>query len=136
VDRTEYLVKEAEYVRQTVLSLLNKIEENERYALLTTGAIWSWAIANSQVQGIRLLWWSPLIIQILFALRALVTWKNLSSHLKYLSKIEKEIMLDGAFGLGTYLQKEWGKLPERSGAVFWILLVMITILINLFLPFK
>lgn len=89
MDRTEYLVKEAEYIRQTVLSLLNRIEENERYALLTTGAIWSWAIANSQVQGIRLLWWSPLIIQILFALRSLVTWKNLSSHLKYLSKIEK-----------------------------------------------
>ncbi len=136
VEKNEYLIEEAEYTRQTILFLIDKLQELERYALLTTGAIWSWAIANSQAQGIRLLWWSPLIIQSLFALRALVTWKNLSSHLEYLSEIEKEIMGEGSFGLGAYLQKKWGKLPGRSGALFWVLLIVITFLINLLLSFK
>ena len=55
MDEHEYLQKEAEYIRGAILISIDKIEELERYALLTTGAIWSWSAANSQSPAVRII---------------------------------------------------------------------------------
>jgi len=132
----DYLQKEAEYLREAILTLIDKIEELERYALLTTGAIWSWAVANSQNPSvrIRILLWVPFIIQSLFAYRALVKWRHLKLHMEYLAMLESQMELKSAMGIGSFILQKWGKLARRTGAIFWILLSLITVLVNLFIP--
>lgn len=135
MDTMEYLIQESEYVRQSILPLINNLQALERYALLTTGVIWSWAATNSQSPGVRLLYWLPLLIQVLLGIRALVTWKSLYAQIKYLSQLERKIIGEEPYGLGTYLIHEWGNLAERSGTLFWYTLWGITTLINLIIAF-
>lgn len=134
MNQIDYLAKEAEYVRDTILVIIDKIEALERYALFSTGAIWGWAVANSQSPGVRFLWWSPIIIQSLFSFRAWVKWKHLELHMKYLSRIEKELKLEASYGIGTYVLTKWGKVAEMTGVSFWVILNFTTILISLLLP--
>jgi hypothetical protein len=130
----DYLQKEAEYLRAAILTLIDKIEELERYALLTTGAIWSWAVTNSQNPSVRFLLWAPFVIQSLFAFRALVKWKHLKLHMEYLAKLESQMELKSAMGIGSFILQKWGNLARRTGATFWISLSLITVLVNLFIP--
>ena len=63
MDQGEYAKNEAEYARSAISPLLARIEELEKYALLLTGAIWAWAVANNTNQAVKLLLWAPLLIQ-------------------------------------------------------------------------
>ncbi|ABW32842.1 hypothetical protein [Acaryochloris marina] len=131
---SEYLEKEAEYTRAAVLTLIDKIEELERYALITTGAIWSWAAANNQSSAIHYLLWSPFFINSLFAFRAYVKWRHLKLHMEYLANLESKLDLKISIGIGNTTLKKWGKLAEKTGSSFWIILVLVNFFVSLFAP--
>lgn len=135
VDQNEYARKEAEYARNAIVPLLSRIEDLEKYALLTTGGIWAWAVANNTNQAVKLLLWAPLVIQSLLAFRALIAWKNAKLHMDYLTVLEAEIGVPPGMGVGCAIYMRWKPLAERTGGLFWLTLFIISLLVVLLVPF-
>ena len=115
MDQSEYAKKEAEYARSAISPLLARIEELEKYALLLTGAIWAWAVANNTNQAVKLLLWAPLVIQSLLAFRALIAWKNARLHMEHLAKLEVEIGVPPGMGVGTAFMCDGNNLRKIQG---------------------
>jgi hypothetical protein len=135
MDQGEYAKNEAEYARSAISPLLARIEDLEKYALLLTGAIWAWAVANNTNQAVKLLLWAPLLIQSLLAFRALIAWKNARLHMDYLAKLEIEIGVPPGMGVGTAIYVRWKQLAENTGGIFWVALFTISLAVVLFVPF-
>lgn len=135
VDQSEYARKEAEYARDAIAPLLSRIEDLEKYALLTTGAIWAWAVANNTNHAVKLLLWAPLVIQSLLAFRALIAWKNAKLHMDYLAALETEMGVPPGLGVGHAIYVRWKRLAEQTGGLFWLTLFIISLLVVLLVPF-
>lgn len=135
MDQNEYTMKEAEYARSAISPLISRIEDLEKYALLLTGAIWAWAVANNNNEAARLLLWAPLAIQSLLAFRALVAWKNARLHMEYLARLEAEIGVPLGRGVGSAIYARWKPLAKNTGGLFWIVLFVISLVVVLFVPF-
>jgi len=135
MDQHEYAKKEAEYARSAISPLLSRIEDLEKYALLLTGAIWAWAVANNTNQAVKLLLWAPLAIQSLLAFRALIAWKNARLHMEYLIKLENGMGVPPGMGVGSAIYARWKRLAENTGAIFWVALFTISLIVVLFIPF-
>ena len=135
MDQNEYAIKEAEYARSAISPLLARIEDLEKYALLSTGAIWAWAVANSTNQAVKLLLWVPLVIQSSLAFRALIAWKNAKLHMEYLARLEAEMGVPPGMGVGSAIYVRWKQLAENTGGLFWVALFVISLVVVLFVPF-
>ena len=135
MDQNEYAIKEAEYARSAISPLLARIEDLEKYALFSTGAIWAWAVANSTNQAVKLLLWVPLVIQSSLAFRALIAWKNAKLHMEYLARLEAEMGVPPGMGVGSAIYVRWKQLAENTGGLFWVALFVISLVVVLFVPF-
>ena len=135
MDQNEYAIKEAEYARSAISPLLARIEDLEKYALLSTGAIWAWAVANNTNQAVKLLLWVPLVIQSSLAFRALIAWKNAKLHMEYLARLEAEMGVPPGMGVGSAIYVRWKQLAEYTGGLFWVVLFVISLVVVLFVPF-
>ena len=135
MDQNEYAIKEAEYARSAISPLLARIEDLEKYALLSTGAIWAWAVANNTNQAVKLLLWVPLVIQSSLAFRALIAWKNAKLHMEYLARLEAEMGVPPGMGVGSAIYVRWKQLAENTGGLFWVVLFVISLVVVLFVPF-
>ena len=135
MDQNEYAIKEAEYARSAISPLLARIEDLEKYALLSTGAIWAWAVANNTNQAVKLLLWVPLVIQSSLAFRALIAWKNAKLHMEYLARLEAEMGVPPGMGVGSAIYVRWKQLAENTGGLFWVALFVISLVVVLFVPF-
>ena len=135
MDQTEYAIKEAEYARSAISPLLARIEDLEKYALLSTGAIWAWAVANNTNQAVKFLLWVPLVIQSSLAFRALIAWKNAKLHMEYLTRLEAEMGVPPGMGVGSAIYVRWKQLAENTGGLFWVALFFISLMVVLFVPF-
>ncbi len=56
---TEFLMKEAEYIRKAYDERVSQTRALERYALLSTGIVWSWCATNFEFPAVKILVWMP-----------------------------------------------------------------------------
>ena len=78
----------------------------ERYALLATGAIWSWCVSNASAPGVKLLAWAPFVLSQLFGFRALDLGSELRRIQRYLAAVEATISLPDGLGWHRYARTQ------------------------------
>jgi len=128
---SEFLLKEFELLRNELDESVKEARAIERYALVTTGAIWSWVVAQTEETTIyQPLVWLPAILVLFFAFRAL----GLSVHVrdigKHLAEIEQAFHLPEDLGWEQLYEKKYHGTPKRiSVYVFWAGLLIATIAI-------
>ena len=131
--REDYLSGEVEFLRNRYAEWVKETRVLERYALVTTGAIWSWgAVKFSNHEFAPIIWapviimWAPVIITLMFGLSTLGVYRNMVAAREYLLKIEKSVKLDEDFGWWQYLKAHGDPLRDRTGTAFWWVLVPLT----------
>jgi hypothetical protein len=127
----EYLLKESEHLKKVYDESAKEISILERYALVATGAIWSWCAANVKSPVFHVLIWVPLIIQILFGLRAWGIYQSMVSTREYLERIEMTVQLPEGLGWGRFLKQHSRGLRVSTSYAFWIALHIITLVVAL-----
>ncbi len=134
---SEYLINEANYLRESFDTSAKEIGMLERYALLTTGTIWAWIVSNvdNSAFNIEYIIWLPLFIQVLFGLRAWSVYNDMRALLNYISEIEKSFKLTSNLGWAQYWTRNRSKYRSTTGYVFWIILNLATILIATLVTF-
>jgi hypothetical protein len=127
-----FLLSEAEYLRKVYYDSDKEIGVLERYALVASGAIWSWCAANADSAVFPVLVWLPLLLQILFGLRAWGIYRMMITTRRYLAEVEeKTVGLSKDLGWGRYLSQHGRGLRVATGYLFWAVLHAISILIAL-----
>ena len=128
ISSDDYLTKEVDYLRHLLADLSAQIATSERYALLATGAVWSWAAANLRAPEARAIVWVPLLLTQLFGFRAWGFGRTLRLIRKYLRRVEETVALPDGLGWQKFLSRD----PSRSvqwltGFGFWVLLSLATL---------
>ncbi|MGI9487695.1 MAG: hypothetical protein ACR2RF_17815 [Geminicoccaceae bacterium] len=128
-----FLLREHEAVRTELDEAVRETRVLERYALLVTGAIWSWAMSIDN-EFYSWLAWLPLLLILFLAFRAFVLTMHIDDLARYLMKIEKKFELSGGLGFETYFQDR-GKVKRFSAYAFWCLLLITSIIIPIAFDF-
>jgi hypothetical protein len=133
IEPDDYLGKEIDHLRRRFTEIADQVAALERYALLATGAIWSWCVSNADAPGTKLLVWAPFVMTQLFGLRAWGLGRTLRLIRRYLVAVEATVPLPDGLGWQRYLARE----PSRSvqwltGTGFWVLLSLVTLAFTLF----
>ena len=102
-DIIEFLLKEAEHVRNAYDQRLSQTRALERYSLFTTGIIWAWCSTNIALPAVKLLVWMPALITFLFGIRAWGNQKVMYGARDYLVKLENKLSLPEDMGWGKHL---------------------------------
>ena len=114
----EYLVKEAEFLRNVYSERAKETRLIERYALIAAGAIWSWCATHLDAPTLKLLVWVPPIMTGLFGLRAYAIYRAMITTRNYLATLESKLNLPEGFGWGHHLRaQERGQL--YTSLAFW-----------------
>ena len=123
----DFISKEYEALRREMDEAVKETRVLERYALLATGAIWSWLIGTS---GYELAKWLPAFIVGFLGFRALALTSHIDFLGKYFAKVEKAFPLPS--GLGFEQQFEGSSVAERKRRTaywFWGVLLFFTVVI-------
>jgi hypothetical protein len=125
----DYLLREAEQLRNLYADSIKEIAMLERYTLLATGAIWSWGASQKISEYLSFLVWVPLVIQLFFGLRAWGIYQDITWIRKYLSGIETTLGLPDELGWGHRQADPRLRLRIITGFAFWIALPVLTAVI-------
>ena len=122
----QYLLKEAEFLRNVYNERAKETRLLERYSLIATGVILSWCAANLDAQALKLLLWVPAIITCLFGIRAYSIYRIMVVTRDYLASLESKLGLPNDFGWGHQLkQQELGQV--FTALMFWFILQVFTL---------
>lgn len=122
----QYLLKEAEFLRNVYNERAKETRLLERYSLIATGVIWSWCAANLEAPALKLLLWVPAIISSLFGIRAYSIYRIMVATRDYLASLESKLGLPNDFGWGHQLkQQEQGQM--FTALMFWFILQVFTL---------
>jgi hypothetical protein len=135
-DITEFLLKEAEHVRNVYDERVSQTRALERYSLFTTGIIWAWCSTNFEFPAVKILVWMPALITFLFGIRAWGNARAMYSARDYLAKLESKILLPEDIGWGKHLTKNEEPRLSITAYIFWAVLQFFTLIIPLFLSQK
>lgn len=107
-DSKKFLLSEYSSLRQEILDTVKEVPSNEKFALVFSGVYWGWILTNISVKSHLLVAiWVPVILTILFMLRASALEKKFESFHMYLLKIENTFNL-GDLGWETHLKNREG----------------------------
>jgi hypothetical protein len=125
-----FRVKHWEQLRAEMNQSLARVVELERYALLSTGAIWTALAATTGSDWDPVIKWLPLVLNTFFALRALgfvMRMRELARHL---------VAAERHFGLPPEVASEERSTARRltfiTALVFWPLLLATTFVLPFF----
>jgi hypothetical protein len=141
----QFLLEEQKQRRAEIENLIKRIEDDQRFGLVITGAIWSWLAAN---QGTLrppfdfVIAAIPVMIMFFFRLR----WRGLGAGIHraaaYTIELERFLQLPASLGWESYLSTKRAMREERdllggSAYVYWRLLLWANAVIAiLFLAFS
>ena len=124
----KYLLQEFKGLREEIMECIKESRSLERNALLASGAIWAWAIANKTQAVYQPLLLVPPLIAILSALRAWSLWKHLGHLSNYIQKVEIAFSVPDSLGWERVFSASTDYSKSTSAIVFWVLLVIATII--------
>ena len=133
---TEFLMKEAEYIRKAYDERVSQTRTLERYALLSTGIIWSWCATNFEFPAVKILVWMPALITFLFGIRAWGNARAMNSAREYLVELENKLSLPENMGWARYLTRNEEPRLAFTAYIFWAVLQFFTLFVPLFLHQK
>jgi hypothetical protein len=130
----DYLLKEAEQLRDRYADGVAEMGVLERYALVSTGMIWSWALTHQDAPYVVFLAWMPLVLQVFFGIRVWGIFQDIVWTRRYLAEVETTIGLPQTLGWGHRGTEPRRRLRIVTGFGFWIALTTLTCAIALWWP--
>lgn len=92
----DYLLSEYSSLRQEVLDTLKEVTTNEKAVLLFSGAYWAWTLTNlNNIKYLDIVAWVPVVLSLLFTLRAFSLDKKFDTFHKYILNLESQFNLEG-----------------------------------------
>jgi hypothetical protein len=128
--REQFLIEEQKQRRAEIERLLKTHEADQRYAILASGAAWTWLATHvNSLPGYQtaFLGWIlsiPAILVGFFAWRWSAVHRSVQSAAKYTLRLEWLARLPFGFGWENFLhteESEDGKFHEENGSKPWIL---------------
>jgi hypothetical protein len=124
----EYLNNEINFLRTNFADLRKETRALETYTLISVSAIWSWCAANSNSSHVIYLIWLPVLMVILFGIRAFGVYLQMITIKRYLVEIENNTISNDfgweKFQRNSKLREIW---PITAFA-FWIILSVVTLI--------
>lgn len=124
----KFLLQEFEALREELMECIKESRSLERNALLASGAIWAWAIANKTQAVYQPLLLVPPLIAMLSALRAWSLWKHLDHLSNYIQQVEAALSVPGNLGWERVFFASTDCSKRVTAIVFWVLLVAATVI--------
>lgn len=125
----EFLLKEYDALRLQIDSITKELFSLERWALISSGTIWSWLATTSNNNVPHLIYWAPAIITILLCLRG---WGLHSSNMlagKYIANIESYFELPENMGWESLLKQARPLMVVNAAILYWVILIVMNIII-------
>jgi len=135
-DVAKFLLEEAKHVRNAYDDRMLQTRALERYALFSTGIIWSWCSTNFKFPAVEILVWMPALITFLFGIRAWGNARAMYRTREYLFKLESEIPLPEGIGWAKHLAKNEEPRLAITAYIFWAVLQFFTLFVPFFLRQK
>lgn len=123
-----YIEHEIEHLRSLYQEYAGQTVELERYAVLVTGGIWSWYVANRTIPGIASLLWVPVLTTVLFGLRAWGVYGEMTRIARYLHHVERSQSLPDGVGWLEYTRRHPRALRVATAYVFWGVLHVVAVM--------
>ena len=117
----EFLPRPWSGFRDEINETVSRYVELERYALLSTGAIWTWLAGTTNADWNPLLKWLPLGLNMFFCLRAIGLMRRTHEISKYLKSAEEYYRITGDLALESRYQ--WVNFKTFTMVLFWVLLI-------------
>lgn len=133
----DFLLEEYKDLRNQIDQLLKETNTLAKYAVVLTGAIWTWLATHDNSQFF--LWWLPMLIIIVFGLRVWSLTLSIIELGKFVSGIEESpgLTLELGWEMKCRADRANGGFFSRnsprflSAITFWIMLLIITVVIPL-----
>jgi hypothetical protein len=128
----EFLTAELEQVRKDYDGYVEGTRKLERYAILVTGAIWSWCASHDENVAFRLMAWFPFVACALFGLRAAAIHFQARAARQFSVRIEQALGLPGDWSWSRDQQLQSRGVPSLVAAtayVFWFIVSTGTLLV-------
>ena len=126
VSAAELLLHEYDALRDEVMECVKESRLLERNALLASGAIWAWALANKSQPVYQALLFVPVLITLLSTLRSWALKKHLDQLGEYITRVEAHAQLPKHLGWERQFAKSADKSKSRSAIAFWVVLTFAT----------
>jgi hypothetical protein len=123
----KFLLQEYVGLRDELMECVKESRSLERNALLASGAVWAWAIANKTQSVYQPLLLVPPLIALLSALRAWALWKHLKQMSTYIQAVESALSLPDGLGWERRFAASTDYSKSISAGIFWTLLFSATV---------
>ncbi len=123
----QFLLKEFDQLREELLECIKESRLLERNALLASGAIWAWAIANKSQSVYQTLLLVPPLIVSLSGLRAWSLSKHIGHLAAYIQEVENAFALPTGLGWEHVFAKSTDYSKSASAIIFWLVLLAATL---------
>ncbi len=130
----EFLLKEFAALRTEIEAKLLEKRNNVRYALIASGAIWSW-LAINPLEVAKYKWVSllPFALSFLFWVRSQFISADMNRMGDYIKMVENSFELPGGLGWQHYLALRRRPLKQNWEYLYWILLCIGNLIIGVHL---
>ncbi|MEA1995292.1 MAG: hypothetical protein U9N18_03960 [Campylobacterota bacterium] len=122
-EQKEFLIAEFNSLRGEIRAKLARIREDERNALIISGAIWVWVAAGFWKTSYGIIVFIPAALSILFSLKSYAEWQSIKETGAYIINIENLFELGHDVGWQHYLKGEREHLLVKWSTVYWSLLI-------------
>ncbi len=113
------------------IALIQTLNSDRTFALVASGAIWSWFGTNSPEEINPWLIWLPAILTALFVVKTFWTHKSIGMIAKYVQDLERQIGLPETVGWERWLGKNK---PNKSfNYLFWSVLLGGNLLVGIWM---
>ena len=134
----KYLIEENKGLRSQIREVSSQIVGLERWALISSGAFWSWLAAGSPAGTPGVVKWVPAVIAAFLGFRAFGLHVHNTRTGRYIQRVERAIDLSKGLGWETHLENRRYKVSFEamsviSAAGYWVLLVLLNTLIAVLL---
>ena len=117
---------ELEHVRTVYENWSKETAVIERFALVTTGAIWSWcASKNATDNAVLFVVWVPTFLCMLFGWRARIIRRDMLIAEDYLMALEKDHFSNAVRWQNKFKEKS-SKRRAKNAFLFWVILIITT----------
>jgi hypothetical protein len=133
----DYLKEEQKQRRQEIDHLTAKLEDDQRYGLIITGAVWGWLATNRdklQSPFDIITVFVPVVIMLFFAWRRNVLSFSIQKNAEYLKQLEGLFGVPEGFGWERWLES-YSKTSKRrltlgkASKAFWYWLIMANLIL-------
>ncbi len=125
---SEFELKQYELLKNEIEADIHETRALERYALLGTGAVWTFLAANAVARQHIIIWWAPFVLTIFCALRSYSLILIIRTKSEYLRCIEsKSSYFNDLSGFATFWEKERRGYVGKTMAFFWAALLAVNL---------